>query len=233
MPPVSARPRRLSLAVEGARLGCIMAKLEWTREELLSDLPYDEPLFAGGVRCHGGFAGGKYVSPRTLHRAPAIEAWQARLRAEGHLLVDVPHEFVPPHYPNYPQAKLLLQEGVREPVVRALTIDLDRRGLRGADPRSAAARPVARGGRRSLRHRPRPPRQRPVRSARARRGRLSRGRRPQADVGGGARSRACQARDPRRRAARDDEGGGRGERRRMFPELSSPPRGHDRASWPT
>ena len=98
-----------------------MAKLEWTREELLSDLPYDEPLFAGGVRCHGGFAGGKYVSPRTLHRAPAIEAWQARLRAEGHLLVDVPHEFVPPHYPNYPQAKLLLQEGVREPVVRALT----------------------------------------------------------------------------------------------------------------
>src|SRR5262245_44678745 len=98
-----------------------MAKLEWTREELLSDLPYDEPLFAGGVRCHGGFKDGRYVSPRTLHRAPAIAAWQARLRAEGQPLVDVPCEFVPPHYPNYPQAKLLLQEGVREPVIRALT----------------------------------------------------------------------------------------------------------------
>src|SRR5262245_46079806 len=98
-----------------------MAKLEWTREELLSDLPYDEPLFAGGVRCHGGFKDGRYVSPRTLHRAPAIEAWQARLRAEGQPLVDVPKQFVPPHYPNYPQAKLLLQEGVREPVIRALT----------------------------------------------------------------------------------------------------------------
>ena len=98
-----------------------MAKLEWTREELLSDLPYDEPLFAGGVRCHGGFKDGRYVSPRTLHRAPAIQAWQARLRAEGHPLLDVPHQFVPPHYPNYPQARLLLQEGVREPVIRALT----------------------------------------------------------------------------------------------------------------
>lgn len=98
-----------------------MPKLEWTREELLSDLPYDEPLFAGGVRCHGGFKDGRYVSPRTRHRAPAIAAWQDRLRAEGQALVDVPRQFVPPHYPSYPQARLLLCEGVREPVVRALT----------------------------------------------------------------------------------------------------------------
>lgn len=98
-----------------------MAKLEWTREELLTDSPYDEPLIAGGVRCHGGFANGRYVSPRTENRVPAIEAWQARLRAEGHALVDVPHAFVPPHYPNYPQAKLLLQEGVRDPITRSLT----------------------------------------------------------------------------------------------------------------
>ncbi len=99
-----------------------MAKLVWTRDELLADLPYEEPLIAGGVRCHGGFLNGRYVSPRTLHRAPAIEAWQARLRAEGQPLVHIPAEFVPPHYPNYEQAKLLLQEGVRDPITRSLTI---------------------------------------------------------------------------------------------------------------
>ncbi|HTO53027.1 MAG TPA: hypothetical protein VMR50_06525 [Myxococcota bacterium] len=99
-----------------------MSKLDWTRDELLADLPYDEPLVAGGVRCHGGFRGGRYVSPRTANRVPAIDAWQARLRAEGHRLVDVPRAFVPPHYPNYPQAKLLLQEGVRDPVTRSLTL---------------------------------------------------------------------------------------------------------------
>jgi hypothetical protein len=99
-----------------------MTKLEWTRDELLADSPYQEPLFAGGVRCHGGFADGRYVSPRTANRVPAIQAWQARLRTEGHALVDVPRAFVPPHYPNYPQAKLLLQEGVRDPITRSLTL---------------------------------------------------------------------------------------------------------------
>ena len=34
----------------------------------------------------------------------------------------VPAKYVPPNYPNYPQAKFLLQEGVVEPVTRALTI---------------------------------------------------------------------------------------------------------------
>ncbi|MFI5316329.1 MAG: hypothetical protein ACHQ6T_11555 [Myxococcota bacterium] len=99
-----------------------MSKLEWTRDELLIDSPYEEPLVAGGVRCHGGFANGKYVSPRTENRVPAIRAWQARLRSDGHALVDVPRAFVPPHYPNYPQAKLLLQEGVRDPITRSLTL---------------------------------------------------------------------------------------------------------------
>ena len=102
--------------------GDAMARLEWTRDELLADLPYEEPLIAGGVRCHGGFVAGRYVSPRTLNRAPAITAWQERLRADGQPLVHIPVEFVPPHYPNYEQAKLLLQEGVRDPITRSLTI---------------------------------------------------------------------------------------------------------------
>jgi hypothetical protein len=96
--------------------------LEWTPEELLTDAPVEEPLFAGGMRCHGGFVGGRYVSPRGVHRSPAIAAWQKQLRDGGHALVDVPRALVPPHYPNYPQARLLLQEGVRDPVTRSLTL---------------------------------------------------------------------------------------------------------------
>ena len=50
-------------------------RLVFRREELLDSGPYAAPLIAGGVRCHGGFeADGRYRSPRTIHRAPAIEA---------------------------------------------------------------------------------------------------------------------------------------------------------------
>ena len=79
-------------------------------------------MIAGGVRCHGGFIDGRYVSPRLLHRGPGIRAWQQRLLDEGNPILDVPTQYVPPHYPNYPQAKLLLQEGVRDPITRGLTI---------------------------------------------------------------------------------------------------------------
>jgi hypothetical protein len=98
-------------------------RLRYTREELLDSGPYEAPLVAGGVRCHGGFeADGRYRSPRTIHRGPAIRAWQARLAREGHELVEVPRVLMPPQYPNVEQAVLLLEHGVREPIVRALTI---------------------------------------------------------------------------------------------------------------
>ena len=97
-------------------------RLEFTKEELLSSSEYEKPLDAGKVRCHGGFIGSRYVSPRTSVRAPAIRAWQQRLRDAGHPMVDVPRDCIPPHYPSYPQAKLLLLEGFRDPIVRALTI---------------------------------------------------------------------------------------------------------------
>jgi len=47
-------------------------------DEILSEHPYDRPLIVDGVRCHGGFVDGRYVSPRTLVRSDAIAA---RLRA--------------------------------------------------------------------------------------------------------------------------------------------------------
>ena len=49
-------------------------QLEWTEPELLATDDVAEPLIAGGVRCHGGFAAdGRYVSPRTKDRVPAID----------------------------------------------------------------------------------------------------------------------------------------------------------------
>ena len=97
--------------------------LVYTPEQLLSSEAAAEPLIANGVRCHGGFdVDGQYRSPRTLCRAPAIEAWQAQLSQDGHPLLEVPSRAMPPQYPNAAQAKLLLRHGVREPLVRSLTI---------------------------------------------------------------------------------------------------------------
>jgi hypothetical protein len=96
--------------------------LEFSREELLSDVAYQEPLFAGDVRCHGGFIDGRYVSPRTAARTPAIDAWKQRLGDAGHGLVSFPVALMPPHYPSYEQAKLLVLEGIQEPIVRSLTM---------------------------------------------------------------------------------------------------------------
>src|SRR5690606_23650458 len=84
---------------------------------------YAEPLIAGGVRCHGGFDGdGRYRSPRTLHRVPAIRAWQARPAREAHPPTPIAPALMPPQAPTAEQARLLLREGVRDPVVRRLTI---------------------------------------------------------------------------------------------------------------
>jgi hypothetical protein len=98
-------------------------RLVYSREELLESDFCHAPLIAGGVRCHGGFdQGGAYRSPRVRHRGPAIRAWQARLASEGAELLEVPRALMPPQYPNLEQSRLLLREGVRDPIVRALTI---------------------------------------------------------------------------------------------------------------
>jgi hypothetical protein len=98
-------------------------RLVYSAQELLESEICEAPLVAGGVRCHGGFdAQGAYHSPRTRFRAPAIRAWQAGLLREGGTLLEIPRESMPPQYPNLAQAKLLLREGVRDPIVRALTI---------------------------------------------------------------------------------------------------------------
>lgn len=95
----------------------------WTEQELLATDTVAEPLVVGGVRCHGGFdATGEYVSPRTKFRVPATVAWQESHReAFGTEIIDAPLGDWPVAYPDVAQAKYLLSEGVRDPIVTILT----------------------------------------------------------------------------------------------------------------
>lgn len=98
-------------------------QVDFTEQELLADADVKEPLIAGGVRCHGGFdAEGDYVSPRTKHRVPGIVAWQEKHTEEfGKEVLDIPLETWPEHFPNVAQARYLIEQGVREPLIGTLT----------------------------------------------------------------------------------------------------------------
>jgi hypothetical protein len=99
-------------------------QLSYDPEELLASHAYEEPLVLGGRRMHGGFdATGTYVSPRTLHRWPAIRAWQAQLEKDsgGMPLLDCPSDFFAEFYPNVEQTTYLLSEGVHTPLAHVLT----------------------------------------------------------------------------------------------------------------
>jgi hypothetical protein len=95
----------------------------WTEPELLADDATTAPLVVAGYRCHGGFDDdGRYHSPRTRFRVPAIEAWQARHAEEfGTALLDVPLATWPATFPNVAQSRFLLEQGVREPTISTLT----------------------------------------------------------------------------------------------------------------
>ena len=95
---------------------------EFSFDELMADDPFEKSLVTNDIQCHGGYIDGEYVSPRGALRRPAIRNWRQRLSVADHPLITIPEKYVPPNYPNYDQAKYLLQEGVVEPVTRALTI---------------------------------------------------------------------------------------------------------------
>ncbi len=98
-------------------------KLHWSETELLENEAVAEPLFAGGVRCHGGYADdGRYVSPRTKNRVPATKAWQQAHREQfATEIIDAPLDLWPAVFPNVDQTKFLLRSGVTDPTVSALT----------------------------------------------------------------------------------------------------------------
>jgi hypothetical protein len=99
------------------------AQVEFTEQELLADIAVAEPLIAGGVRCHGGFdADGRYVSPRTRFRLPAITAWGEQNNALfSSELIDVPLAWWERSFPNVEQTRFLIRAGVPEPLMATLT----------------------------------------------------------------------------------------------------------------
>jgi hypothetical protein len=101
----------------------VSLQVDWSYNELLECDPVAEPLVAGGVRCHGGFdAGGDYISPRTKNRWPAIRAWQQQRTDQfGTPILDIALDTWPGAYPSVAQAKFLLREGVRDPIIGRLT----------------------------------------------------------------------------------------------------------------
>jgi hypothetical protein len=98
-------------------------QVRWTDDELLAEQPGLEPLVIAGRRCHGGLdADGAYHSPRSRFRTDAIAAWQAQHRADfGTELFDAGLDTWPAPAPNVAQSRFLLERGVREPIMAALT----------------------------------------------------------------------------------------------------------------
>jgi len=111
-----------------------MTKLSYSTAEILADHPYAKPHQEAGYRLHGGFdAQGKYISPRTLNRAPAIKAWAEQLKARGAELVDSSQALmVRGNYPTAAQQKFLLDLGLGQTLWDSLTITgmIEARGLR-------------------------------------------------------------------------------------------------------
>ena len=101
-----------------------MTKLSYSAEEILAHHPYAKLHSEAGYKLHGGFdADGKYVSPRTLNRWPAINAWSDALKARGHDIVDAsPQLLLRESFPSTAQQKFLLEFGLGQTLWDSLTI---------------------------------------------------------------------------------------------------------------
>ncbi|HEY1837457.1 MAG TPA: hypothetical protein VGG36_07350 [Rhizomicrobium sp.] len=114
-----------------------MARLSYTKDEILADHAYAKPQVEAGYRLHGGFdEHGKYVSPRTLHRWPAIEAWAEALRGRGHDLIDSSQQLmVAGSFPNVAQQGFLLEHGMGQTLWDSLSVTgvIEARGKRLAE----------------------------------------------------------------------------------------------------
>jgi hypothetical protein len=114
-----------------------MSKLTYTEVELLAEHAYARPQIEGGHRLHGGFdPDGKYVSPRTLVRWPAVGAWQAELKRRGFPLIDASTRLLQRgNYPSFEQQKQLLDWGMGRSLWNSLTVTgaIEARGKRLAE----------------------------------------------------------------------------------------------------
>jgi hypothetical protein len=114
-----------------------VARLSYTKDEILADHPYARPQTEAGYRLHGGFdEHGKYISPRTLHRWPAIEAWMEALRGRGHDTIDSSQQLmVNGTFPNVAQQGFLLAHGLGQTLWDSLSVTgvIEARGKRLAE----------------------------------------------------------------------------------------------------
>lgn len=101
-----------------------MARVVYSRDEIMAEHAYAKPQLEAGYRLHGGFdASGVYISPRTLNRWPAVEAWQAQLKARGFPVIDASTRLLKRGaYPGIDQQTLLLNAGLGETLWNSLTI---------------------------------------------------------------------------------------------------------------
>ncbi len=99
-------------------------QLQYTRDELLAEHDFAQRTTRGDTVYHGGLdAAGTYVSPRSLHRISAIQAWVSQLEAAGQpARVMEPQQFVAEFFPNADQSCLLLRHGARSSMTRILTL---------------------------------------------------------------------------------------------------------------
>jgi hypothetical protein len=98
-------------------------RLRYSREELIASHPFAMPHEAAGYALHGGLdAEGHYVSPRVLHRWPAVNAWTAALAARGFPLLEAETTLLKyPNFPNVDQQRLLLENGLGQTFWNSLT----------------------------------------------------------------------------------------------------------------
>lgn len=101
-----------------------MTALVYSEEQLLTDHPFAKPQNEAGYKLHGGFDdAGTYYSPKTLHRWPAVKAWQAKLKASGLPLIDASGSLLKRgSFPNLEQQVLLQKNGLGQSFWNALTI---------------------------------------------------------------------------------------------------------------
>lgn len=104
--------------------GTFARKLRYSRDELMASHAFARANAAAGYSLHGGFdAAGTYISPRVLHRWPAVEAWGAALEARGWPLIDATTGLLKlPNFPNVAQERLLLEAGLGQSLWNSLTV---------------------------------------------------------------------------------------------------------------
>src|SRR5256885_8667730 len=101
-----------------------MSKLVYSREEILANHAYTRPHVEAEYRLHGGFdESGAYISPRTLNRWPAINAWGEALKTRGHDSVDASQALLKHEsHPNRAQQNVLLELGLGQSLWNSLSV---------------------------------------------------------------------------------------------------------------